>query len=215
MDVAGEGAGERGGAEGATPRERRDAAEHRRRILAVARALFAARGVDAVSMHQIAQAAGVGQGTLYRRYEDKGALCMALLRDSIEQVQEEIARQLAVRAASCPAFACLEYLLSRVVAFNEEHGPLLCAACQASPGDHRGGWYESPIYGWLHRTVAALLERAVAAEEIPPLDVDYTADAILASLDIDLYLFQRRARGFTPERIMGALRRLCHGGLRA
>jgi AcrR family transcriptional regulator len=194
-------------------RERRDAAEHRRRILAVARALFAAHGVEAVSMHQIAQAAGVGQGTLYRRYEHKGLLCMALLGDSIEQVRHEICAALAAGADSKPALALLDDLLSRIVAFNEENGPLLGAACQSGRGDPRGAWYLSPIYDWLHRTVASLLQRAAAGAELSPLDVDYAADAILAALDIDLYLFQRRVRGFTPERIVRGLRRLCHEGL--
>src|SRR5690242_18987874 len=58
--------------------ERRDAAEHRQRILEVARRLFAEQGVEAVSMHQIALAAGIGQGTLYRRYANKSELCLDL-----------------------------------------------------------------------------------------------------------------------------------------
>ncbi|HZG64870.1 MAG TPA: helix-turn-helix domain-containing protein, partial [Rubrobacteraceae bacterium] len=62
--------------------ERRDAAESRRRVLDTARELFEERGVDSVSMHEIGRAAGVGQGTLYRRYEHKGALCSALLFES-------------------------------------------------------------------------------------------------------------------------------------
>lgn len=36
--------------------------------------------------------------------------------------------------------------------------------------------------------MAALLERAVRGGEIPPLDVEYAAGAILAPLNIDLYL---------------------------
>ena len=71
--------------------ERRDAAEHRRRILDVAQRLFAQHGVDAVSMHQIALAAGIGQGTLYRRYRHKGELCMDLMREHHEQFAEEVA----------------------------------------------------------------------------------------------------------------------------
>ena len=65
--------------------ERRDAAEHRQRILNVAQRLFAEHGVDAVSMHQIARAAGIGQGTLYRRYAHKGELCMDLLHERYER----------------------------------------------------------------------------------------------------------------------------------
>ena len=51
-------------------RTRSDAVENRRRILEAAREAFAEGGVDGTSMHRIGQAAGVGQGTLYRNFED-------------------------------------------------------------------------------------------------------------------------------------------------
>src|SRR5215471_4341859 len=87
--------------------ERRDAAEHRQRILEVARHLFAEQGVEAVSMHQIALAAGIGQGTLYRRYAHKGELCMDLVHEHYEQFIEEIATQLEA-AATSPALERLD-----------------------------------------------------------------------------------------------------------
>ncbi len=87
--------------------ERRDAAEHRQRILEVARRLFAEHGVGAISMHQIAMAAGVGQGTLYRRYAHKGELCMDLLRERHESFAQEVAELLAATATS-PALERLE-----------------------------------------------------------------------------------------------------------
>src|SRR4028119_2393377 len=62
---------------------RGDAVENRRRILEAAREAFAEGGVDGTSMHRIGQAAGVGQGTLYRHFEHKGALCSALLSEEI------------------------------------------------------------------------------------------------------------------------------------
>src|SRR5207249_4161704 len=52
---------------GAPPKERADAARNRARILDAAERLFREHGVAAVSMDQIAQAAKVGKGTLFRR----------------------------------------------------------------------------------------------------------------------------------------------------
>ncbi len=75
---------------GAPVRERADAARNRIRVLEAAEKLFAERGVDAVTMDDVAGAAGVGKGTLYRRFGDKGGLAMALLDQRERELQEQI-----------------------------------------------------------------------------------------------------------------------------
>src|SRR3712207_6955599 len=52
---------------------RADAERNRRKLLAAAHAVFAARGLDA-GVDEIAREAGVGMGTLYRRFPTKEAL---------------------------------------------------------------------------------------------------------------------------------------------
>lgn len=195
--------------------ERRDAAANRRQILHAAGRLFAERGVDAVSMDEIARAAGVGKGTLYRRYAHKGALCEALLDDNTRRLQGEVLARVGRGAADAPALAQLDFLLARLVAHNEENGPLLGAVQDAACGERRGAFYHGGPYDWQRLTVLALLRRAVAGGESPTLDAEYLADAVLAPLDIDLYLFQRHERGFTPERILDGLRRLVFDGVKA
>jgi AcrR family transcriptional regulator len=195
------------GDEAGTRPERRDAAENRRRILAAARDQFAAHGVDAVSMNQIAQVAGIGPGTLYRRFAHKGLLCAALLDESAARFHRELAALVGADDAPAP-LATLGAVLERLVAYNEENGPLLGAVADAAWGERRVIVYDGPFYRWLCQLVTTLLERAVAAGECRPLDSAWFADALLAPLAIDLYLFQRRVRGFTPERIAAAARQL-------
>ena len=60
--------------DGQTPRERADAARNRLRILAAATELVEARGIEHVSMDDVARAACVGTGTLYRRFGDRADL---------------------------------------------------------------------------------------------------------------------------------------------
>ena len=62
-----------------------DAERNRQRILAAAATLFAERGVD-VSLDDIAAAAGVGIGTLYRRFPDREALIEALFEDKVARI---------------------------------------------------------------------------------------------------------------------------------
>src|ERR687893_559304 len=65
---------------------RADAERNRQRILAAASTVFAERGLD-VSLDDIAGAAGVGVGTVYRRFPDKDALIDALFEDKIADVE--------------------------------------------------------------------------------------------------------------------------------
>jgi AcrR family transcriptional regulator len=66
------------------PALRRDARENRDRILAAARAAFAAEGVD-VPVEAIAERAGVGMGTLYRRFPTKHDLVQAVIEESLDR----------------------------------------------------------------------------------------------------------------------------------
>src|SRR5271156_373221 len=62
---------------------RQDAARNRDRLLAAAAEVFDAQGLDA-SVTDIARVAGVGIGTLYRRFPTKEALIDALVHDVLD-----------------------------------------------------------------------------------------------------------------------------------
>ena len=75
---------------------RRDAERNRQQILLAARAAFAERGVE-VTLDEIAQRAGVGVGTVYRRYANKDEL--------IDELYEDIVAEIATVAAAALAQA--------------------------------------------------------------------------------------------------------------
>lgn len=197
-------------------RERRDAAEHRQRILDVAQHLFGEQGVDAVSMHQIALAAGIGQGTLYRRYRHKGELCMDLMRERHERFVEEIAALLDA-SGTATALELLNSVLVKMVALLEDQvtflGPIggtmtRDAQCNESDSSRHFSFQQSPWYLWLHELLAGLLTEAVQHKELASLDVPFTVDTMLAVLNPPFYRFQRLERGFSQERILQGVRRL-------
>lgn len=193
---------------------RRDAVENRERILAAARQLFAAQGVDATSMNQIAQAAQVGPGTLYRHFAHKGELCEALLADDFTAFQERVASTINRQEALDSALTRLERLVDELIRMIESHIPLLSAMQEAAAGGRRHDVFQTPFYSWLHNQITTLLNEAVAQGEVSNLDVDFTADAIFASIAPPLFVFQQQHRGFSRTRIAAGVRRLFIDGLR-
>lgn len=152
------------------PRERADAARNRAAVLAAAARLFAEHGVAAVSMDQVAAAAGVGKGTVFRRFGDKAGLAVALLDARERDLQEAILHGPPPlgpggdAAARLTAFAggYLDYLLA--------HLELVRLSETAAPGAR----YRIGAYRFWHRHVAVLLSGAP--------DPEYAAHAFLAAL---------------------------------
>ncbi|WP_228559371.1 TetR/AcrR family transcriptional regulator [Catenulispora pinisilvae] len=71
----------------APPRERADAARNRALVLQAAWRLYTHGGVEALTTDAVAQEAGVGKGTVYRRFRDKSGLVAALLDDKEKELQ--------------------------------------------------------------------------------------------------------------------------------
>jgi AcrR family transcriptional regulator len=186
---------------------RRDAVENRERILEVARRLFTESGIEAVSMHRIAQAAGVGQATLYRHYTHKGEICRDLMSESMAHAREEF--EIYWRESEqCPALDRLDGVITRLVVLFEAKLPYLAAIDDACAGEFRTTKYHLPEYRWIHGIISKLLEDAQAEGTIPPSDVGFTADAVLAALGPDMYQYQREERGLSQDQIIQGVSRL-------
>ena len=67
--------------------ERRDAARNRELLLRAARELIEECGADGLTMGTLAQRAGVGKGTVFRRFGSRAGLMMTLLSDAEAEFQ--------------------------------------------------------------------------------------------------------------------------------
>lgn len=195
----------------AEEKERRDAAANRALILETAEQLFSERGVANVNMAEIAQAAGVGKGTLYRRFANKGELCLTLLDSQLRAFQDEqLATFRQMREEGTPFLLQLTHFLKALARFTERHMPLLIEVQQH--GQYVGNEILERPHSWQYITVHGLLREAARAGEIAAeADAPVIAEALLAPLGAFTYRFQRERLGFTPERIGGGLALLVQG----
>ncbi|MFJ4838687.1 TetR/AcrR family transcriptional regulator [Streptomyces sp. NPDC088746] len=66
------------------------AARNRAALVAAAREIYAAQGLDA-PLSAIARRAGVGQGVLYRHFPDRDAVATAVLEENVRQIEQAAA----------------------------------------------------------------------------------------------------------------------------
>ena len=191
--------------------ERSDAAANRRRILQTAEQLFAAHGVNEVNMADIAKAAKVGQGTLYRRFANKSELCLALLDTQMTDFQNSVLLKLGEMArAREPQLQQLAWFLDAMVYFHERHMPLICAAARDFPTVTMG---RPAAWVWEQLTVRGLLQGALHAGEIRreiaiQLDLPVYADILLAPLQPGAFEMARNVDHYSLERISAGVRLL-------
>lgn len=190
--------------------KRADAVANRQLILETAQRLFNEQGIEAVCMAAIAEAAGIGKGTLYRAFANKGALCLALMDEDMRRFQNNTLQMLR-ELADQPALVRLDTFLDRLTHFMSFHAPLLREA-QRQGILRRAPQTQAvtpPMWlPWLRDTITLLLQQAEQAGEAHALDIPYLADAILAPLNPDLFVYQREILGFEIERISRGVRQL-------
>ena len=193
--------------------ERRDAAANRSKILETAERLFNQYGVANVNMADIAQAAEVGKGTLYRRFANKGELCLALMDTQMADFQNGmLARMQQMNVDGTPKLEQLAQFIDALVYFTDTHSPLLCEVQREGLIPNIADTRLQLPHFWQYMTVSGLLRAAAAAGEIPAnLDTDYLADALLSPMKADFFQFQKSNRGFSLERISAGLRTLLSG----
>ncbi|HEX8120619.1 MAG TPA: helix-turn-helix domain-containing protein [Solirubrobacteraceae bacterium] len=176
---------------------RGDAARNRERVAEAAAKLFRECGdVERVDMRAIAAEAGVGVGTLYRRFGDKASLAASVLDDHARELQEAILSGPPPLGPGAPPEERLEAFLRALVEHTEKALDLIYAVEHALP---TGRFALGPYPAWHLHTMVLLRELA------PHVDAAWCADALLAPLGSTVYRHQRRDRGLSPEQIADQL----------
>jgi len=133
------------------PRERADAAENRRRILAAARTLANDRGGPALTMQAVASAAGVGKATIFHRFGDRDGLIGALLDDYMTELQDGFLHGPPPLGPGAPADQRLEAFMGELVRRTVANLGAALIAESLTTSD------PPPVYGALRLHVSVLI----------------------------------------------------------
>ncbi|MFC7304011.1 TetR/AcrR family transcriptional regulator [Streptomyces monticola] len=175
--------------------ERADALRNREAVLTAADALFAASSSPhSVSMDDIAAAAGVGKGTLFRRFGDRAGLIGALISARLEPLQQAVRK--AQEAEGASPRQRVKDLLDASLRFKIENRHLMAAAEDAGVSSP----YQAGHYGWWHETLRAELDQVPGVH-----DAAFTAHALLAAIRADLVVYLVDEQETAPEDLRSSL----------
>ncbi|GAB3752201.1 TetR/AcrR family transcriptional regulator [Microlunatus parietis] len=162
--------------------------------------LLAEAEVGGLSMAEVAEAAGVGVGTVYRRFGDRAGLLLAVMNHREAELQSAIRVGEPPLGPGAPPADRAVAFLHAYADILEDFGEVMAAAeaKMSGPRRFRTGPY---LAHWTH-----LRDLAQAADH--GLDADYLADTLLAPLAAAIFVQQRRADGYDLDRIKAGLRTL-------
>ena len=182
------------------PRERADAAANRVRILQAARRVLAQRGAEGTSIDAVAGEAGVGKGTVFRRFGDRSGLFQALSDEHLRAFQDAFIAGPPPLGPGAPPDQRLAAFLDGLLDLYDCHLELTLAL-------EKDRW-KAPIEGYA--TLSMHLESLL--EQISPrLDAPITAQLLLGALNVNLISHLRREQGVSLETIKAAIRPLIAG----
>lgn len=184
------------------PQERGDAARNRALLLEAARRLVAERGADAVTMDDIAAAAGVGKGTVFRRFGSRAGLMTVLLDEDERALQQAFLFGPPPLGPDAPPLDRVAAFGRARLCFVHTHHALLSAASRDPQTRY------NPAAMVIRTHVRVLLQSAGTTGNL-----DVQTDALLALLDADYVEHQLGNRGHTLETLGDAweslARKLC------
>ncbi|MFJ4846633.1 MULTISPECIES: TetR/AcrR family transcriptional regulator [unclassified Streptomyces] len=175
---------------GDQPPLRADAARNRQRLLEVAAELSTEHGAANVTMEAVATAAGVGKGTVFRRFGDRAGLMVALLDHHEQQIQGAFLMGPPPLGPGAPALDRLRAFGPAVIRHEHAFRDLYVAVA-AHPRRRF-----NPSYHVKHTHITLLLRESGAAG-----DIELVAHTLLGYLNTTLDDYLISSRGMSVERL--------------
>ncbi|MFE5813775.1 TetR/AcrR family transcriptional regulator [Streptomyces sp. NPDC056479] len=184
---------------------RKDAVRNRAAAFAAADTLFTeCRSPEEVTMADIAAAAGVGKGTLFRAFGDRTGLIRALYAARLEPLRTAVGEGPPPLGPTTPPLKRVPALLDAVLCFKLDNRHLALAL----EGNGADSPYLTEHYEGWHTLLRDLLDRVPGVAES-----DFTAHALLAATRADLVEYLAGVKGVPREELRGQLAKFSAGVL--
>lgn len=188
---------------------RADAARNRQKIIEAARALFAERGL--VTLDEVAERAGVGVGTVYRRFPSRDDLVDALYVEAMEKLVA--IGQEAVELSEADPWAAIEFFLTNYLEMHAADRSLSSVVLTDAHGRGRleiGKSKMGPMGATIvTRARAAGVVRDDFAPTELPMSVIMLVSVMNATRNVDPHIWRRYLAylldSFRPEAARGPL----------
>ncbi|WP_068775014.1 TetR/AcrR family transcriptional regulator [Paenibacillus sp. FJAT-26967] len=190
--------------------------DYQNRIVTAANRLFKEQGVENVSMHQIAKAAQVGQATLYRRYSNKGEICMAILSSNTQDFLRDLDSFRLSRGLQVTSLTLLSEVIDRIADYLDDQATMLVIIKNEynRSSELQLLQFNHPVFLYLQDIISQLYSKAIEEGEMDHLNVTLTTHTLVAALSPDLFLYQQKTLGFSKEDIVAGIKRIYIEALR-
>src|SRR5690242_3244503 len=166
----------------AAPRWRRRAADRPQEILDAALTVFVSKGFAATKLDDVAVAAGISKGLLYRYFDNKAELFKEVIRQTLVTTIRDVGDR---TRASGSALAALDIFLEQIIAVASDARrsaiPKLVIS-ESGSFPELAVFYLAEVIGPGLKQLAALVRRGIESGEFRKVDPELTAKSIIAPL---------------------------------
>ena len=177
-------------------------------IRAAADELFEEHGVENVTMHQIAKKADIGQATLYRRYANKGELCMAILSSDTADFLRGLDLFMENADEKSSALELLNGVIEKAAEYICDKAKILVIVKNEYGRHLQLLQYNHPVFMHLQTIIESIYTRAMNQEEVIPIDVTLITQLLIAALNPDLFLHKQTVSGFNNKGMIEGIKLL-------
>ena len=160
--------------------ERADAARNRAHLMATARQMLAEQGPDTLTMDALAERAGLGKGTVFRRFGTRAGIFAALLDDDEKAFQQQV-------LAGPPPLGPGAAPLDRLIAYGRARTCFLIGHCDIARASLDG---HQPVPAGTQSPLSRVHIRVLLGQmDVGDADLDMLALQLTAALDGPLLLY--------------------------